>query len=216
MNTPPAKAAPHIAPSSTTSPPWAQDAPELAAAKAAARQDAAAARAGFDPGPGQQLGQQLARYFLEGFPLPPGAAISGFWPMGDEIDIRPLLSALHERGHPIGLPVTGRRGEALVFRQWQPGAVLAPGRFGTSHPEGPDITPDILLIPLLAFDREGHRLGYGGGFYDRTIARLPRAWRIGCAYAVQERPLVPTGAFDQKLHAIVTEAGLRLISAPGG
>lgn len=208
MNTPPAMAAPHSSPSAS-SPDWARDAPELATAKALARQEAAAARVGLDPG----LGQQLAHHFLQGFPLPQGAAISGFWPMGDEIDIRPLLLGLHERGHPIGLPVTGRRGEALIFRQWQPGAPLTPGRFGTSHPEGSAITPDLLLIPLLAFDRQGHRLGYGGGFYDRTIAALPRAWRIGCAYAAQERPLVPTGAFDQKLHAIVTETGLRLFSS---
>ncbi|GAB0113614.1 5-formyltetrahydrofolate cyclo-ligase [Acidisoma sp. C75] len=188
-----------------------QDAPELAAAKAAARREAAEARAGQNPA----LGAAIARHFLTGFALPPRATIAGFWPMGDEIDIRPLLEALAARGHPIGLPVTGRRGEALIFRRWQPGVPLTPGRFGTSHPEGPAITPDLMLIPLLAFDAEGHRLGYGGGFYDRTIAALPDALRIGCAYAAQERPLVPTGAFDQKLHAIVTEAGLRLFAAAG-
>lgn len=198
MNTPPAMAAPHI-------PPFANDDPALIAAKASARQQAAAARAGRDPA----CGQDLARHFLDDFPLDRGIAVSGFWPMGDEIDIRPLLAALHARGHPVGLPVTGRRGTPLVFRAWTPETAMISGRFGTSHPEGPEVTPAVLLIPLLAFDAEGRRLGYGGGFYDRTLALLPQALRIGCAYAAQEVPLVPTGPFDQKLHAIATEAGIR-------
>lgn len=203
MNTPPAMAAPHI-------PPFANDDPALIAAKASARQQAAAARAGSDPA----LGHDLARHFLDDFPLEPGVAVAGFWPMGDEIDIRPLLASLHARGHPIGLPVTGRRGTPLVFRAWTPGTQMAPGRFGTSHPEGPEITPGALLIPLLAFDAAGRRLGYGGGFYDRTLALLPQALRIGCAYAGQEVSLVPTGPFDQKLHAIATEAGIRRFLPP--
>ena len=198
MNTPPAMAAPHT-------PPFANDDPALVAAKAAARQQAAAARAVLDP----SLGQDLARHFLDDFPLDAGIAVSGFWPMGDEIDIRPLLAGLHARGHPIGLPVTGRRGTPLVFRAWTPGAAMTAGRFGTSHPEGPEVTPAALLIPLLAFDAEGGRLGYGGGFYDRTLALLPGALRIGCAYAAQEVSLVPTGPFDQKLHAVATEAWVR-------
>ncbi|WP_459675797.1 5-formyltetrahydrofolate cyclo-ligase [Acidisoma sp. 7E03] len=194
-------AAPHF-------PPPSSDDPETAAAKAALRQAAIAARVGFDPA----LGEILARHVLASLAFPSGATISGFWPMGEEIDIRPLLAALHARGHSIGLPVTGRRGEALVFRLWTPGAVMTAGRFGTSHPEGPVVTPAVLLIPLLAFDGEGRRLGYGGGFYDRTIAALPGSLRIGCAYAAQEVPLVPTGPFDQKLHAIATEAGVRRFS----
>ncbi|HTI00647.1 MAG TPA: 5-formyltetrahydrofolate cyclo-ligase [Acidisoma sp.] len=191
-------AAPHT-------PPFPTEDPALIAAKAAARREASAARAGREPA----LGQELARHFLAGFQLDPGLPVSGFWPMGDEIDIRPLLHALHARGHPIGLPVTGRRGAPLVFRTWTPGAPMTPGRFGTSHPEGPELTPAALLIPLLAFDAGGRRLGYGGGFYDRTLALLPEALRIGCAYEAQEVSLVPTGPFDQKLHAIATEAGVR-------
>jgi len=177
----------------------------LAAAKAAARLAAAASRAGQDPA----AGDGLTRHALRDIIFPPGAVVGGFWPIQDEIDIRPLLLALHQRGHPIGLPVTGRRGETLVFRVWDPGVPLLAGRFGTSHPSGPEVTPDVLLIPLLAFDRLGNRLGYGGGFYDRTLARLPQALRIGCAFAAQELDSVPQGPYDQRLHAVVTEAGVR-------
>ena len=203
MNTPPAMAAPHIPLT-----PAEDDA--LAAAKAAARKAAVLRRAGLDPA----AGAQLTQHFLAHLTLPAGAVVTGFWPMGDEIDIRPLLITLAEMGHPIGLPVTGRRGEALVFRRWQPGQALVPGRFGTSHPEGPEVQPAILLMPLLAFDPYGNRLGYGGGFYDRSLAGLPGALRIGCAFAAQEMPLVPTGPFDQKLHAIVTETGFRDFALP--
>ncbi|MCB8882467.1 5-formyltetrahydrofolate cyclo-ligase [Acidisoma cellulosilytica] len=182
----------------------------LIAAKAAARLAMAERRQGMDPA----LGAALVPHFLNHFSLPAGATISGFWPMGDEIDIRPLLVALAERGHPIGLPVTGKRGEPLVFRLWRPGDALLPGRFGTSHPDGLEVKPAILLMPLLGFDRFGNRLGYGGGFYDRSLAQLPGALRIGCAFAAQEMPLVPTGPFDQKLNAILTETGVRAFPPP--
>jgi 5-formyltetrahydrofolate cyclo-ligase len=177
----------------------------LDAAKALARQAARARRAGQDPA----LGARLTAHLLAADILPPGAIIGGFWPIQDEIDIRPLLAALSARGHPLALPVTGRRGEALLFRAWQPGEALLPGRFGTHHPTGDVVTPAVLLISLLAFDGAGNRLGYGGGFYDRTIGRLPGALRLGCAYACQELDSLPIGPYDQGLHAVVTEAGLR-------
>jgi 5-formyltetrahydrofolate cyclo-ligase len=182
----------------------------LADAKATAREAARARRIGQDPALGARLTEPLLRAGI----IPSQAIIGGFWPIRDEIDIRPLLPALHAQGHPLALPVTGRRGEPLVFRAWQPGAPLLPGRFGTSHPAGAVVTPDVLLIPLLAFDAEGHRLGYGGGFYDRTLALLPGSLRIGCAFASQELDSVPQGPYDQTLHAVVTEAGLRRFSPP--
>lgn len=195
MRTSTAMAAPHC---------FADD-PALLAAKAALRMAALARRAGCDPA----LGSQLAARVLAEAPPPVGAVCAGFWPMGAEIDIRPLLFALAERGHIIGLPVTPRRGQPLRFRAWRPGEALGPGPLGTSQPvQGDSVTPDWLLVPLLAFDRAGRRLGYGGGFYDRTLAGLPGATAIGCAYAAQEVALVPAGPHDIRLAAIATEAGV--------
>ncbi len=134
--------------------------------------------------------------------------------MADEIDIRPLLETLHQRGHSIVLPETKGRGNPLIFRQWHPGAPMIQERFGTMRPDGPVLDPSYLLVPLLAFDRAGRRLGYGGGFYDRTLARLPHARAIGCAFAAQELDEVPVGAYDAPLDAVATEAGVILFERP--
>ena len=177
---------------------------DLPAAKAAARAIAMARRDACDPA----VGAALARHVLTGIDIPPDAIIAGFWPMGREIDIRPLLDALLRRGHRIALPETPPRGQPLIFRHWQPGMAMITERFGTQRPTGAIITPDLLFIPLLAFDRAGNRLGYGGGYYDRTLAILPRATAIGCGYACQELDEVPADAYDAPLSAIATEAGI--------
>jgi len=124
--------------------------------------------------------------------------------------VRPLLLALAGRGHPVLLPVTPPLGRPLGFRQWVPGASLVPGRFGTltPAPDAPEIEPNTLLVPLLAFDRTGRRLGYGGGYYDRTLAALPAARPIGCAFAAQQLDVVPAGEYDRQMAAIATERGV--------
>jgi 5-formyltetrahydrofolate cyclo-ligase len=181
----------------------------LAQLKAEARKVALARRAAADP---QGAGEALAAVVLRDCPPPPGALVAGFWPMGQEIDLRPLLHALHARGQALALPVTPRRGQPLRFRRWQPGDPLAHGPMGTRQPAaGPEVTPDWLLVPLLAFDRAGRRLGYGGGYYDRTLAGLPHAHAIGIAYAAQEMhdpPGVPAGPNDARLPRVATEKGV--------
>ena len=178
---------------------------DLDAAKRAAREAASAQREGLDA---EAAGHALAAHVLCGCPPPPGTVVSGFWPLGPEIDIRPLLLRLHRLGHQIALPVTPRRGEALTFRGWQPGDVLIPERFGTMRPIGEILVPDVLLIPLLAFDSRGGRLGYGGGFYDRTLAALPGRFRMGCAFTAQQVDAVPVGPYDIPLDAVATEQGI--------
>ena len=140
----------------------------------------------------------------------PAPRISGYWPMGDEFDVRPLLTRLCERGHVCALPVVVKRGEALVFRRWQPGDRLIESGFGTREPgpEAADVEPNIVLAPLLAFDDTGGRLGYGGGFYDRTLRALRSAGRViavGVCYQAQRVAEVPSDDNDEMLDWIVTE-----------
>lgn len=134
--------------------------------------------------------------------------------MGAEIDIRSLLLTLHGNGHPILLPATPARGNPLIFRHWRPGMALEREHFGTMRPTGEVAVPDWLLVPLLAFDRAGRRLGYGGGYYDRTLAALPRAVAVGVGWAAQEMAQVPAGPLDIRLHAIATEREVIRVGAP--
>ena len=170
------------------------------------RAAAIAARAGQDPA----LGVHLAGRLLAGWRFRPCSVIAGFWPLAGEIDIRPLLLVLAGRGHPVVLPVTPARGNPLSFQRWQPGDVLRRERFGTVRPFGEPMVPDLLLVPLLAFDGECRRLGYGGGFYDRTLAGLPGRTAIGCAFAAQQVDRVAAEAHDIPLQAVATERGLML------
>jgi 5-formyltetrahydrofolate cyclo-ligase len=178
---------------------------DVEAAKLAARQVAIAARQGLDPTEG---GRALCRHVMRECPPPLQSVVSGFWPIAQEIDVRGLLHALHERGNAVVLPVTPRRGQALTFRRWRPGDALITERFGTMRPIGEEMVPDMLLIPLLAFDLGGRRLGYGGGFYDRTLAGLPGRFRLGCAFAAQQVDAVPVGPYDMALDAVATERGV--------
>lgn len=174
-------------------------------AKRAMRAERMAARRGQDP---KSAGAALMTLVLRDCPPPPAAVVSGFWPLDGEIDIRPLLLALHERGHSIVLPVTPKRGLPLSFRLWRPGDTLVAERFGTMRPTGEERSPDFLLVPLLAFDRHGGRLGYGAGYYDRTLPLLASRFALGCAFANQEVPRVPMGPRDVRLDAVATEREL--------
>ena len=156
---------------------------------------------GCDPALGRLAGEQVIRSGL----IAPGMVVAGFWPLGHEIDMTPLLHALRAAGHTVALPRTPPRGNPLAFHRWAASDGLARERFGTMTSTGPSVTPDLLLVPLLAFDRRGHRLGYGGGYYDRTLAAWPGIATIGCAHAAQEVAELPTGPHDMRLRAIATE-----------
>jgi 5-formyltetrahydrofolate cyclo-ligase len=177
---------------------------ELDDAKRALRASALRVRAECDPA----LGADLVAHVLAECPPPAGAIVAGFWPLRGEIDIRPLLTGLHARGNTVVLPVTPPRGAPLIFRVWRPGDRLIAEKFGTVRTDGDVRRPDWLFVPLLAFDRRGGRLGYGGGYYDRTLAGLPGAVAMGCAFAAQEVPHVPMGPHDVTLKAVATEQGI--------
>lgn len=155
-------------------------------------------------------GTRIAGNLLAAGMVPPGAPVSGFWPIRDEVDALTALRELAVRGHPVALPVVVGRGRPLVFRRWIESDGMATGPFGIREPldGAPEIEPRVLLVPLLAFDRAGFRLGYGGGFYDRSLAGLRMAGdalAIGIAWAGQEVAAVPRDAHDQPLDWIVTE-----------
>ncbi|MGA7675085.1 MAG: 5-formyltetrahydrofolate cyclo-ligase [Rhizomicrobium sp.] len=144
----------------------------------------------------------------------PNTVVAGYWPFREEADPRPLMHALAAKGHPLGLPRIARSAAPLEFHRWIEGDPMRPNAFEIAEPlAGAEIVaPSILLVPMLAFDAAGYRLGYGGGYYDRTLTLL-RAERkviaIGIAYAGQEVSEVPRHDHDEPLDAIVTEKGFR-------
>lgn len=147
------------------------------------------------------------------FEIAPGAVVAGYAPLGSEIDPGPLMAALAARGARLALPVVTGRGVPLKFRAFRPGDALARGAHGIREPlpEAPLLHPSVVLVPLAAFDRAGHRIGYGAGYYDRTLEILRRAGpvtAIGLAFAVQEVPLVPAAAHDERLDLVLTERGI--------
>jgi 5-formyltetrahydrofolate cyclo-ligase len=155
-------------------------------------------------------GRHAARVFLDHAPIPAGAVISLYHPIKDELDTKPLADALIERGFQIALPVTPKKRGSLTFRAFRDGDPLEADRYGVMTPaEGaPEVTPMLIVTPLIAFSRDGGRLGYGGGYYDRTLAALRASGdvlAVGYAFAAQEIDKVPMSKTDQRLDWIVTE-----------
>jgi 5-formyltetrahydrofolate cyclo-ligase len=161
---------------------------------------------------GPRASLTIARRLLGDFVFMKGAIIAGYAAVRGEADPFPLMAALSNQGHALCLPQT--RGETLVFRAWKPGDPLVVGRFNIPEPDdkAKERRPDLVLVPLLAFDRDGHRLGYGAGYYDRYLreARAKRTvYAIGIAYAGQELDDLPRHGADEVLDAVVTENGVK-------
>jgi 5-formyltetrahydrofolate cyclo-ligase len=177
----------------------------LPSEKAELRRDARARRKLLARG---DMGLTLAE-FAEDLALPSGATVGGYHAHFDEADPALLLARLVELGCAAALPRVTAKDAPLEFHHVPDGAVLAPGSFGIPEPlaHWPRAVPDVLLVPLLAFDAAGHRLGYGGGFYDRTLAAL-KVPAIGIAYAGQEVSSLPAEPHDMALSLILTEHGL--------
>lgn len=185
----------------------------LATRKQAIRKERLALRDGLDSEQRIEASLAMAAHGGDAIAIEPGQIVSGFFPIRSEADIRPLMARLKSRGARLCLPVVLDR-ETIAFRELVTGAPLVDTGFGTTGP-GPDaavLDPDLLLVPLSAFDSTGNRIGYGAGHYDRAIARLrakgltPRL--IGIAFDVQKVEAVPTGPHDVPLDAILTESGL--------
>jgi 5-formyltetrahydrofolate cyclo-ligase len=182
---------------------------QLAADKARLRREAIAVRDALPPAERQAAAEAVA---TRGLPIaiPTGAVVSGFMPLKSEINPLPLMRNLAAAGAHLALPVVAGKGRPLIMRAWRFGAPLAVGVWGIREPppEAPAVEPDVLIVPLLAFDRTGHRLGYGAGYYDMTIAAL-RARKavtaVGIALAAQEIGTVPVSPRDARLDLVLTE-----------
>jgi 5-formyltetrahydrofolate cyclo-ligase len=181
----------------------------LADLKASVRRDALARR---DAVPAAERLAAAEAIAARPFPLPISGStiVSGFMPLKTEINPLPLMRALAARGVRLALPVIDGRGKPLIMRAYRFGDALNSGQWGIKEPrpEEPEVAPDILLTPLLAFDRTGNRIGYGAGYYDMTIARFRAAKpvvAVGLAYAAQEIAAVPVTARDARLDLVLTE-----------
>jgi 5-formyltetrahydrofolate cyclo-ligase len=178
------------------------------------RRQAVAARGG-------AVAEAVAERLIAAFALPVAAVVSGYWPLEDELDPRPCMSRLAAKGHPLALPRVQGRGRPLAFHAWRPGDPLRAGPFEVMEPgsDAPLVRPRVLLVPLLAFDHQGRRLGYGAGYYDLVLHELralrPSPLAIGVAFAAQEVDEVPTGPRDQPLDAVVTEHDVHRCSGLG-
>ncbi|HVV39518.1 MAG TPA: 5-formyltetrahydrofolate cyclo-ligase [Nitrobacter sp.] len=143
----------------------------------------------------------------------PSMVVAGYSPIRSEIDPVQAMQTLAARGATLALPAMSARNAALTFRLWTPGEALTRGPLGIPEPAAAALAvhPDIVLVPLAAFDRAGHRIGYGGGYYDRTLARLRQMKpiiAIGVAFAVQEIPQIPADVHDARLDFVLTETSL--------
>jgi 5-formyltetrahydrofolate cyclo-ligase len=178
-------------------------------AKAQLRRDALARRETMPAQSRQAAAEAIA---ARAFPvhIAAGTIASGFMPLKSEINPLPLLRKLADAGAGLALPVVAGRGKPLIMRAWMWGAPLVAGVWGIREPPptAAEVAPDIVLVPLLAFDRAGYRIGYGAGYYDLTLAHLRKnkpITAVGIAFAAQEVETVPRTAFDARLDLMLTE-----------
>ena len=161
---------------------------------------------------GAAAGEALARHGLGFLALPEPVVVSGFSAIRDEIDPALLLARLAGEGHRLALPVMQGKGRPLQFRSWAPGDAMASAHWGIAEPlpDKPEVYPDVVLVPLLAFDAQGYRLGYGGGFYDRSLQNL-RAKKpviaVGIGYDELRIDAVPHLDYDERLDWVLTPSG---------
>jgi 5-formyltetrahydrofolate cyclo-ligase len=186
----------------------------LSDAKAEWRRELRRRRRAFDEASRPGAALAAAAHALGASQLGPGRVVAAFRGIRDEIDTGPLIAGLIERGAVVVLPRIVEKGRPLAFHAWRPGDPLDEVAMGVLQPTAgsPSLFPDVVIVPLLGFDARGHRLGYGGGFYDRTLQALRRdrpTPAIGFAFEAQRLAAVPAGPFDERLDLVATEAGLQ-------
>jgi 5-formyltetrahydrofolate cyclo-ligase len=185
--------------------------PNIGEEKSALRVEAKRLRAGMHKMYGIEASEGAAKHafhLLKGETTP--AVVGLYWPIGDELDPRFLQIQLEQSGFKTTLPCITHKTDPLEFRLWGQGDPLIKGAYDILEPEkeAPKVVPDILIVPLLAYDERCYRLGWGGGFYDRTIAEYPHIRTFGFAYAAQIVNHVPNESHDLPLHGVITETGI--------
>lgn len=157
----------------------------------------------------ERCGEEVAAELDRLIDLRPGTIIGTYWPFRAELDLRAWMASVVERGGRIGLPLVIAKGQPLVFREWHPHCEMERGIWNILQPaEDRRVVPDVLVVPFVGYDTEGYRLGYGGGFYDRTIASMtPRPTAIGIAHPVAAIRTIYPQPHDIPMDAIVTGAG---------
>ncbi len=185
-------------------------------AKAGLRKQAHERRAALSPQDRADAAKAVSAHFFSGVSYYAQDVIAGYWRIRDELDCQPILIRLMDSGQKVVLPVVAGPDQPLDLRVWEADAPLYEAGFGTLAPSdlAPRAVPDVVLMPLLGFDAAGTRLGYGGGYYDRTLATLAKRPRlIGLAFAAQELDHIPREDHDIPLDGVVTEDGVRMFGA---
>jgi 5,10-methenyltetrahydrofolate synthetase len=190
---------------------------ELALWRRRQRETLLAHREAVNAGTRTEWGRSISRTLLAGLPVLQGAKLGIYWPIRSEYDPRFVAHTLRGHGSVIGLPVVVGKARPLIFREWHPGVEMLKGGLDIPYPAStPELTPDACLIPPVGFDAKGYRLGYGAGFFDRTLAALsPRPLAIGVAFDCARMDTIYPQAYDIALDFIVTESGIFLNRAPG-
>ena len=162
----------------------------------------------------RQWNAAISEMIACGFPLLAGMTIGFCWPFKSEFDARFVIRRFRERGATAALPAVVETAQPLQFRKWWPGAPMLPGVYGIPVPDGTEIVaPDAAIVPMNGFDEQGHRLGYGGGYFDRTLAAAaPRPLTIGVGFELARLPTIQPRPHDIAMDFIVTEAGLHAIA----
>lgn len=183
---------------------------EVEAAKALLRTHALEKRRALSSGYRDEAARDAAKHFLDNVPLGSEQTVALYWPIRDELDVKPLITRLMDDFHAVCLPLVMGQGNPLEFRRWELGAPLFPAGLGTLEPAptAPLVEPDLIVMPLVGWDKRGTRLGYGGGYYDITLGRMSKPPQIvGYAFAAQEIDEIPREEHDIPLNMLVTEQG---------
>ncbi len=193
------------------------DATDIQPWREARRAELLAARMAVPEAQRRTWGRQITQHLKANFPQLQGLVIGGYWPFRAEFDPRFLMHHFRSGGARLALPVVARKHTPMIFREWWPGAPTVKAALGLPVPDGTELlTPQALLIPPVGFDERGYRLGYGGGYFDRTLAALqPQPLKIGVGFEIARMPTIHPQAHDIAMDFIVTENGVYRVGETG-